>query len=333
MGYDVVVLALSACAFAGSFVTSMSGVGGALVFQATFFLLAAAVPLGSVKVAIAFSVYRSAIASPVTLWFSRKHVPRQMLLPMLPALAVGAPVGQLLVQTLDIQAITCLLGILCLLVVMDALRRRRPNAPLRLACADACSASSTMEGDAVCAEGPGKLEVEAAMASAPAAAVTVRCIVLACATSGFATGVIGAGFGAPGIPFMVLASYLVMHKTTLRGLLAACSTPVSAFAFLGFVRSGTITITHDWPSLLGVFFSSQVGLMMGERAHRRVDATFASNAVLFFLSCASIQMIFSSVVGRLALAACIGIMVALASEQCRVWLTLSLAQGMVWLRR
>ena len=253
------VLAVGVCAFAGSFVTAVSGVGGALTFQAAFYVIDAFMPLRSIKVAIAYSVFRSTCASPVSAWFSRKHISRAMLFPMLPALAIGAPVGQLIVQSMDIRMVSRFLGTLCLLVIFNALRKRHVSRPRGgLAAADACATNTYMnraraddeghqrelaQGGGQGANASNEEASESGAASLPPAAAesgageqgaaasippaaaeagksSARLIAL-CAATGLATGVIGAGFGAPGIPFMVLASYITIHKTTLRGLLSA----------------------------------------------------------------------------------------------------------------
>ena len=115
------IAALCVCSFAGSFVTAVSGIGGALIFQAIFYAFAAFVPLGSLKVAVAYSTFRSATSSPLVLWNSRRRVEGAMLKPMIPTLLVGTPIGTLLVQTMDIDSVARALGGLCLFVVGDLL--------------------------------------------------------------------------------------------------------------------------------------------------------------------------------------------------------------------
>lgn len=292
--------------FLGSAVAATAGFGGAVVFQAVFFLLQPLVPsMGSLSDSVALSSWRSVTANVHMICIGFRFLDRRMFLIMLPGLIVGAPLGYVMLSVVPEALMKRLLGSLCLLVTIErlislflcrpsSLDQLEPSSPSRKAGGD------RQGGDDSCST-PGRAVRAGDLAADPSSprsdvsrfsrdselerAEGRTCgSFTAVAATGLGTGVLGAGLGSPGVSMMLLASYMPMHKTTIRTLRAAAVVPVTTFSFGAMVADGTVDVAHDWLLLLAVFGVSTLGVQLGGWLHAYVDRDTVSTLVLMLLA-------------------------------------------------
>ena len=84
--------------------------------------------------------------------------------------------------------------------------------------------------------------------------------------------------------------------------------PAQCYALANFFLVGELALPRDGPALLSVIVASSIGLYAGDRMHRRMPSSAIGWAVILFLSVASIQMIMSGALARLALAAVLALL-------------------------
>jgi uncharacterized membrane protein YfcA len=87
------ILAISFCGFWGSFSSAAAGFGGAITFLGIFAIVGAIFPVGSIKMGIAYSVWRGSLVSPYLAFASRRHIIWSLMLAMVPGLLLGDSVS------------------------------------------------------------------------------------------------------------------------------------------------------------------------------------------------------------------------------------------------
>ena len=252
------------------------------------------------------SIFRSFLTNPVTAYLGgRKHCDLQLFGRMMPGLIIGAPIGYYVLQLVPASGLRTCVGALCYFVVAERLlkmlRRPRSAAP---------SKATSSAG----------LEPAAPSAAVPAEEMTATRSIAAVAT-GFACGFLGGSLGTSGVPIMIFVSYFPnMHKTTVRTLVSLVGIPSQAVAIVGFVATGVLEPSRDWPSLLCVTALASVGVYAGNALHKRIEADTVMVLLLCCLTVSSIELISESIPIRIVCllllgALCVPRLVAAARER------------------
>lgn len=296
--------------FLGSAVAATAGFGGAVVFQSVFFLLLPFVPsMGTLSDSVALSSWRSVTANVHMLFIGFPFLDRRMFQIMLPGLVVGAPLGYLMLSVVPEALMKRLLGALCLLVTIERLislfvchpSSVDPAASVNISLPptpalvrnpelrdeqDASLPVPQHGGDKSGGDGSPRSDTSRFSRNSELERADERTCgsFTAVAVTGLGTGVLGAGLGSPGVPMMLLASYMPMHKTTIRTLRAAAVVPVTTFSFGAMVADGSVAVAHDWLLLLAVFGVSTLGVQLGGWLHAFVDRDTVSTLVLALLA-------------------------------------------------